>query len=576
MTLRPLPAPKVMLFDWHGTLVNTHDAMYRAIEDMLPQLEDLDLLRHIVPEQQARTGEDEKLLRYIRIFRQLPPPVLAERRISRTDIFDALFGNNEQALATAHRAYNDCYRHHYGAVYPFQEGIHDYLRHLKRLGIRIGIVTNRSREFLDGELAQIEDGRWTGLFDVSLCGNEASRYKPAPDSLHEAVAALGAQPGRHVWYVGDSVTDMVTASAAGVTAVFYNGAAWEENWFEQMFAKAEQAKYRPSAVVEDFDALLDAVENSLSTGRSDADEIGGYARPPRLPARKPRTPHAVPDWQPAVVQLDAPTTILFDWHATLVDTLDAMYHAVDDLLPELHEMGLDDQLVAADQCKSAEDLKLLNYVRDNYKLHPKIRLDRKISRTDIFEILFGDNDDAKQTAHRRFTHHYRNHYGTALPFEPRVGDVLAGLKTLGLRLGVITNRDREFFVDEMASIDENRWAPYFDTDICGDDTVFRKPHTDQIFKAAENLDIALASDVWYVGDSTTDVIAAKSAGITSVFFNGALWDQSWLNRIFPGSDRHPHRPDVVVNDFSELWALVLACRRHRSYRNPKPARPLHD
>jgi phosphoglycolate phosphatase len=26
-----------------------------------------------------------------------------------------------------------------------------------------------------------------------------------------------------------------------------------------------------------------------------------------------------------------PRTILFDWHATLVDTRDAMYHAVDDV-----------------------------------------------------------------------------------------------------------------------------------------------------------------------------------------------------------------------------------------------------
>ena len=136
--------------------------------------------------------------------------------------------------------------------------------------------------------------------------------------------------------------------------------------------------------------------------------------------------------------------------------------------------------------------------------------------------------------------------------------------SIGLRLGVITNRDREFFVDELATVDDNRWAAHFDTAVCGDDTVHRKPHTDQILKVAERLDIGLGPEVWYVGDSTTDVIAAKSAGITSVFFNGALWDQPWLNRIFPGTLPRPHKPDVVVNDFSELWALVLACRRRKS------------
>jgi phosphoglycolate phosphatase len=47
--------------------------------------------------------------------------------------------------------------------------------------------------------------------------------------------------------------------------------------------------------------------------------------------------------------------------------------------------------------------------------------------------------------------------------------------------------------------------------------------------------------------------------MTSVFFNGAQWDLPWLNRIFPGTHKHPDKPDVVVNDFSEFWALVLAC-----------------
>ena len=35
-----------------------------------------------------------------------------------------------------------------------------------------------------------------------------------------------------------------------------------------------------------------------------------------------------------------PSVLLFDWHATLVDTMDAMYHAVDDVIPQLVEHGL--------------------------------------------------------------------------------------------------------------------------------------------------------------------------------------------------------------------------------------------
>jgi len=47
--------------------------------------------------------------------------------------------------------------------------------------------------------------------------------------------------------------------------------------------------------------------------------------------------------------------------------------------------------------------------------------------------------------------------------------------------------------------------------------------------------------------------------MTSVFFNGAQWNLPWLNRIFPGTHKHPDKHDVVVNDFFEFWALVLAC-----------------
>lgn len=550
---RILPVPSLMLFDWHGTLVNTHEAMYRAIEEMLVQLEELDLIRHLLPEEQARNEDDAKLLRYIRIFRNLHPRVLAEQRISRTDIFDALFGeHNIEAQMIAHQAYNDAYRNHYGKVFPFQEGVLGFLQLIRSKGIKIGVVTNRNREFLAHELSSIEDGKWEDIFDITLCGNEASRYKPAPDGIIEAAQSVDLAPDASIWYVGDSVTDMVTARQAGVSSIFYNGALWGDDWFSHMFPEHGRAHARPDAIVADFDQLLDLLE------------ISGQAlpdRPAKLPERKPPPPRQEPDWHPAIARLTPPRIVLFDWHATLVDTLDAMYHAVDDMLKELKSMGLLEHLTPSERCKSPEDSRLVDYVREHLSLHPKIKLDRKISRTDIFEVLFSDNEAAKKIAHAGFNKHYRNYFGTALPFEPKVRPVLEGLRTLGLTLGVITNRDREFFVHELATVDESGWAHLFDADVCGDDTRQRKPHTDQILKAAEKLNCALGPDIWYVGDSTTDVIAAKRAGISSVFFNGALWDLPWLNKIFPGSKRFPYRPDVVVNDFSEFWALILACMK---------------
>lgn len=555
-----LPTPDVILFDWHGTLVDTHDAMFEAMEEMLPQLEDLGLVDQLLPEKQCRTKDDVKLVRYIRIFRRLHPKILAERRVSRTDIFNAIFGDNVAAKAIAHKAYNECYRRYFGKVHPFQEGVGEYLSAMKNLGLTLGIATNRSREFLDHELQIVDDGEWAPLISTTACAGDITHYKPHPEVINAALESLQKKPATNIWYVGDSRLDIVTAKNAGVTSVFYNGACWDRAYLDQLFHHAEE-EY-PDAIINNFDELMDLLEAVESEAPKTFKISLEHVRPPSFPPPQPPAQHIEPDWHPSVAKLAPPKAILFDWHATLVDTLDAMYHAVDDMLPELKDKGLLDRMVEPEECKSVEDARLVEYVQSYSQLHPKIKADRKISRTDIFEVLFGKDEEAKKIAHKIFNHHYRNHYGTVLPFEPQVKNMLIGLRALNLQVGVITNRDREFFEHELKAVETTGWTELFDTNICGDDTVVRKPNPDQLLLAAKNLGFESAKDVWYVGDSTTDIIAAQQANQTAVFFNGAQWDLPWLEKIFPGTESHPHKPDVVVSDFSEFWALVLACMEH--------------
>lgn len=549
----PDSMPRLILFDWHGTLVDTADAMFGAMADMLPQLEELGLVDALLPEAECASEDDARLVRYIRIFRRLHPRILAERRVSRTEIFNAIFGDNSGAKRIAHDAYNRCYREHFGKVKPFQEGIFDYLSALRELGIRLGVATNRSREFLDYELHTVDGGRWAALFDVTVCADDVSAYKPDPEIVHKAIADVGETADEGVWYVADSLVDMQTAQNAGISAVFYNGGFWELPALRLAFRGL-----RPLAVIGSFEALFDTLAE-----HGDWEAIEAL-RPPPYPGPQPPPPRIEPDWHPAVARLTPPTVLLFDWHATLVDTLDAMYHAVDDMLPEMAQLGLLERLVKPGQSRSPEDARLVEYVQSFSRLHPKIRADRKISRTDIFEVLFGADEDAKRKAHRIFNEHYRKHYGEVEPFEPKVRAMLEGLRRLPLKVGVITNRDREFFEHELAAVEGSGWVELFDTAVCGDDTPLRKPHPDQLLKAAEDLGVSAGPSCWYVGDSTTDIHAAKRAGMTAVFFNGAQWDLPWLQKIFPGTESHPYKPDVVVNDFSELWALVLACDRRRA------------
>lgn len=254
-----------------------------------------------------------------------------------------------------------------------------------------------------------------------------------------------------------------------------------------------------------------------------------------------------------------PAVILFDWHATLVDTHEAMYHALDDVLIKSGEIGLLERMTKPGHSKTDEDAKLVEYVRNNLMLHPKIKNEQKISRTDIFEVLFYEDDEAKAIAHEEFNKCYRNHFGEIHPFEEGIDEMLTSLRGYGIKLGVLTNRNREFLEHEIKVIHVDGWSHLFDTMVCGDDVIKRKPAPDLVLKALENLGFSPGMDCWYVGDSTTDTVAAKEAGVISIFYNGAHWDEEWLDKIFPGTDKHPHKPDKVVNNFTELMQLVEHC-----------------
>lgn len=251
-----------------------------------------------------------------------------------------------------------------------------------------------------------------------------------------------------------------------------------------------------------------------------------------------------------------PEVILLDWHATLVDTHDAMYHAVDDVLPNLKELNLWHRLLDPEDSKTIEDAKLLIYVKDNQRLHPKIVAQRKISRTDIFEVLFGSDQYAKGRAHQAFDNAYKKYVEDVFPMEDDIREQLEHIRAIGIKTGLISNRKRDFLEHELALVDGTGWEDLFDVVVCGSDVAKRKPAPDMLLKALKELGLSPGLDCWYLGDSTTDVIAAKEAGITSIFYNGAGWDQAWLDKIFPDTIKHPHRPDAVVGSIAELTELA--------------------
>jgi phosphoglycolate phosphatase len=82
-------------------------------------------------------------------------------------------------------------------------------------GVSLAVCTNKTDVSTRRLLSHFEIDH---LFEAVLAGDRVTNKKPHPDHLHEALAIMGATPGRAVM-VGDGAADIDAARGAGVAAV---------------------------------------------------------------------------------------------------------------------------------------------------------------------------------------------------------------------------------------------------------------------------------------------------------------------------------------------------------------------
>jgi pyrophosphatase PpaX len=120
----------------------------------------------------------------------------------------------EQAdeLVEVYREFN--HREH-DRMLTLYEGIQDLLYTLRKAGVKVGLVTSKSRftTQMAFDLTGIE-----AYFDATVCAGEASDNKPSPAPILACLEQLGVEPSAAA-YVGDSPSDIQAALAAGVIAI---------------------------------------------------------------------------------------------------------------------------------------------------------------------------------------------------------------------------------------------------------------------------------------------------------------------------------------------------------------------
>ena len=183
-----LSIPRVILFDWDGTLVNTNKLYRSILHDTLVEMGISDWNK-----------EAEKKYRFY----------------SRREALPLIFGEKWKEV-------NECYHKKIQkidihVVNPFPNAA-NLLNHLAEENVIMSIVSNKDSYYLKEEVKYLG---WEHYFHKIIGASDASRDKPWPDPVHLALKDHNIANYQEVWFLGDSIVDMQCAKNTGCTPILY-------------------------------------------------------------------------------------------------------------------------------------------------------------------------------------------------------------------------------------------------------------------------------------------------------------------------------------------------------------------
>lgn len=125
---------------------------------------------------------------------------------------------------------------------------------------------------------------------------------------------------------------------------------------------------------------------------------------------------------------------------------------------------------------------------------------------------------------------------------PDVRNTLTTLRSMGLKLGLCTNKPRAL-TDKV--LRETELHDFFTSVCAGNDLPTAKPHPDNLRVCLEALN-AGAHDTLVIGDSSVDQQLAHASGADFAFFSGGYDDGVKLNASTPVIHRHVEILDLIL------------------------------
>ena len=147
----------------------------------------------------------------------------------------------------AFRRYLEVYSREHERLVRLFDGIEDVIHRAAAAGIRLAIITGKSRETA---IITLQALGVMDAFAVLYGGDDVERPKPDPQALHAALRDLKHEPHECVVMIGDSAMDIMAGKAAGVATI---AVRWGSPDYEEVDALA------PDAVVESPSELAKAL-----------------------------------------------------------------------------------------------------------------------------------------------------------------------------------------------------------------------------------------------------------------------------------------------------------------------------
>ncbi len=212
--------------------------------------------------------------------------------------------------------------------------------------------------------------------------------------------------------------------------------------------------------------------------------------------------------------IDKVKLVIFDWDNTLAETRTSLTFAVNQILKDY---GMPDW----------EEVKK--------------QRDTNLSFRDNFPRIFGSK---AEEAYKKYAEVYLQNVKNLISSFKGTQEVLNWLKAHGIKIAIMTNKDRRLLEYELPLLFEPK---LFDRIVCGHEAPRDKPYPDHAQYTIHGLlpeEVVSPETVWVVGDSPQDSICACGAGVLPIRIGHPIW-----------GDEEKYAKNIIhYNSFEDFYA----------------------